>query len=295
MTETVFDPSQLTALVVDPHHYQRAISAENLRALGVARVFSAASQAEAWEALCKNNPSVVLLEWLEGGDGLDLVRRIRTSDEAPNRAVSLLMLTSRGGKSDVETARAAGVDGYLRKPITALAIHKRVRAVVTKPQPFIVTATYVGPCRRRRPQPDPNHAGPWRRLDDVSVNDTLSDEDIDTNTELARARVAALEAIARDLTPGDMRGARKMFKSAQDLHDVAGQIDDPHLAFGARELLRYLQAQGATDRLDPEVARTHIAALHQLAHLPATLNSERQRVAQSLKRMVDKKLRQSAA
>ncbi len=60
-------------------------------------------------------------------------------------------------------------------------------------------------------------------------------------------------------------------------------------------MTRYLQAQGATDRLDPEVVRTHVAALHQLAHLPHVLSVERERVAQSLKRMVDKKLRQASA
>jgi HAMP domain-containing protein len=35
-----------------------------------------------------------------------------------------------------------------------------------------------------------------------------------------------------------------------------------------------------------------VAALHQLAHLPHALGDEREAVAQSLKRMVDKKLRQ---
>ena len=58
---------------------------------------------------------------------------------------------------------------------------------------------------------------------------------------------------------------------------------------------RYLQAQGATDRLDPEVVRTHVEALHQMAHLPHALCEERQSVAASLKRMVDKKLKQADA
>jgi hypothetical protein len=78
----------------------------------------------------------------------------------------------------------------------------------------------------------------------------------------------------------------------QGLIEVAEQIDDPNLAAGAREMARYLQAQGATQRLDPEVVRTHVAALHQLVHLPHALTQERESVAQSLKRMVDKKLRQ---
>jgi hypothetical protein len=42
------------------------------------------------------------------------------------------------------------------------------------------------------------------------------------------------------------------------------------------------------------VVRTHVAALHQLAHLHHSFQEERNQVAQSLKRMVDKKLRQAA-
>ena len=119
--------------------------------------------------------------------------------------------------------------------------------------------------------------------------------DVEVKAQLARASVAALEAHAKALTSGDAKAARHVFKAAQTLIDVAEQIGDATLAFGTREMARYLQAQGATDRLDPEVVRTHVSALHQLAHLPHALGGEREAVAQSLKRMVDKKLRQIAS
>jgi DNA-binding response OmpR family regulator len=249
---------------------------------------------EGWDSLKKANPDVILLEWFDGaGDGLDFVRRVRHSEEAPNRAANIFMLTSRGALADVETARRAGVDGYLRKPISALALQQRVRTVVTNPQPFIMTPSYVGPCRRRR-RPDLNYLGPRRRLNDASEG-SLDEADADVKAQLARASVAALEAHAKALTSGDATAARHVFKAAQALIEVAEQIGDTTLAFGAREMARYLQAQGATDRLDPEVVRTHVAALHQLAHLPQALGGEREAVAQSLKRMVDKKLRQLAS
>jgi hypothetical protein len=89
--------------------------------------------------------------------------------------------------------------------------------------------------------------------------------------------------------------ARDVYRAVQNLVQVGEQVGDPALTLGAREMARYLQAQGATDRLDPEVVRTHVAALHQLVHLPHALCEERQRVAESLKRMVDKKLKQAAA
>lgn len=292
-----FDPSGLTALVLDENHYERAISLDQLRAMGFGRVIGVANTFEAWDALRKNNPHIVLMEWIEGvADGLDFARRVRMSEDTPNRAVSMFMLTTRGAQADVEQARRSGVDGYLRKPISALALQQRVRTVITNPQPFVVTATYVGPCRRRK-RSDLNYLGPWRRLDDVAPSSTPSgdEEEVDLKAHLARARVAALEARARDLQPNDAKAAREVFKAVQDLVEVGEQIGDASVVLGAREMARYLQAQGATENLDPEVVRTHVAALHQLVHLPHALSAERESVAQSLKRMVDKKLRQANA
>lgn len=292
-----FDPSGLTALVLDENHYERAISLDQLRAMGFGRAIGAATTTEAWEGLRKNNPHLVLMEWIDGvADGLDFARRVRMSDDAPNRAVSIFMLTSRGALTDVELARRAGIDGYLRKPISALALQQRVRTAIVNPQPFVVTATYVGPCRRRR-RADLNYHGPWRRLDDVAPSKGAPDdeEEADLKAQLARARVAALEACARTLQPNDAKAARDVFKAVQDLVEVGEQIGDPILVLAAKEMARYLQAQGATENLAPEVVRTHVAALHQLVRLPHALGAERESVAQSLKRMVDKKLRQANA
>lgn len=293
-----FDPSNLTALVLDDNHYERGISLDQLRAMGFGRAIGAANTMEAWEAVRLSNPNVILMDWVDGvgSDGLEFARRIRKSEETPNRSVPMFMLTTRGSAADVELARRSGVDGYLRKPISAFVLQQRVKTVITNPQKFVVTASYVGPCRRRR-RPDLNYLGPLRRLDDVAPEQLVRGEaeDLDLKAELARARVAALETEARKLTPGDAKQARVVYRAVQDLLEVGQQIGDQSLALGASEMARYLQAQGATDRLDPEVVRTHVAALHQMVHLPHALCEERQRVAASLKRMVDKKLKQADA
>jgi len=291
-----FDPSGLTALVVDENHYERGISLDQLRIMGFGRAMGASNTMEGWDLLTKINPDIVFVEWIEGlTNGLDFIRRVRNSPEAPNRAVSMFMLTSRGKLTDVETARKAGVDGYLRKPISALALKARVRFVITKPQPFVTTATYVGPCRRRKQ--DTAYAGPLRRLDDVQRASLVpgDEAELEMKTQLGRAAVAALEARAKELVTGNAAAARDVFRAVQELVEVGQQISDANLTLGAKEMARYLQALGATERLDPEVVRTHIAALHQLVHLPHALGEERQNVANGLKRMVDKKLRQMTA
>jgi len=267
-----------------------------LRAMGFGRAIGAANSVEAWDGLRKNNPNILLMDLVGGGDGLDFIRRVRLSTELPNRAVASFILTARGSQAHVEQARLAGIDGYLRKPVSTLALQQRVASVMANPQPFIVTSAYVGPCRRRR-RPDLNYLGPLRRLDDAAPEPLVKgdEEELNVKSELARARVAALLEHVAKLKPGDANAARTVYRAVQDLVEVGEQIGDPSLALGAREMARYLQAQGATDRLDPEVVRTHVAALHQLVHLPHALCEERQRVAESLKRMVDKKLRQADA
>jgi DNA-binding response OmpR family regulator len=292
-----FDPSDLTALVFDENHYERGISLDQIRAMGFGRAIGAANPGEAWTALRISNPNIMLMEWGENkSDGLDFVKRIRMSEDLPNRAVSIFMLTSRGSQADVELARRAGVDGYLRKPISALALQQRVRTVIANPQPFVVTAAYVGPCRRRA-RPDLNYLGPLRRLNDTAPDPLVKgdEEELNLKAELARARVAALEACVAELGPGGAAAARRVYQAVQDLVEVGEQIGDPSLKIGAQEMARYIQAQGATERLDADVVRTHVAALHQLVHLPHALCEERQRVAEGLKRMVDKKLRQAAS
>ncbi len=295
MEDDRFDPSALTALVLDENHYERGISLDLLRMMGFGRAIGAANAAEAWDALMCADPDILLMEWLErSGDGLALLRRIRTSEELPNRALSIFILTSRGRQADVEQARRAGADGFLRKPISALALQQRVKRVVTNPQPFIVTATYIGPCRRRR-RADLDYAGPRRRLEDAVAQVSQDEDELNLKAELARARVAALDVRARNLAAGDSAAAGQVYRAVEALVEVGEQIGDACLTLGAKQMARYIQAQGATDRLDPEVVRTHVAALHQLVHLPHALAEERTRVAQGLQRMVEKKLRQAAA
>jgi DNA-binding response OmpR family regulator len=281
--------SQMCALVIDASHFERNLSIEQLRIIGFGRVLGAASSEEAWSLITRNNPDVLFVEWLDSGaEALDLLRRVRVGGEAPNPAMNMFVLSSKSAHANVEAARRAGADAFMRKPISGVELKRRIRTVISKPQPFVTTPSYAGPCRRRRV--DADFAGPWRRLDDV-VQETAEADDADPRIEIARGYVAALEARAGALGAGDARAARDVFQALRELISVAAEIDDGDLKLGAQEMARYVQSQGATTALDPEVVRTHVAALRTLANLPRTLATERHRVALSLRRMIDKKLR----
>ncbi len=268
-----FDPSGLTVLVLDRSHPQRLITMEQLRSMGFGAVSGESTTAQTWEALQRDKPEILLLDWLEPHeDALDFVRRIRQAEDSPNPGMAIFMLSGRGALSEVARARAAGCDGYLRKPISAMAIQERLKAVVIKPREFVRTANYVGPCRRRRD--DPEYAGPWRRASDAPQNAERIRNVVQTLDTAARANVGA-----------------ELIAPTQAVVTMAELVLDPFIGLGARELLRYLEAHAQGLALDADAVRTHVAALAQLAALPVALKMEREKLAQSLQRMVDKKLR----
>lgn len=288
------DWERLTALVVDANNFLRGITLDQLRLLNFGRAFGAASARDAWDLVVNTDPHIVLLEWGDDGeDTLGFIRRLRTDPLAPNRAVNIFVLSSHSALANVEAARMAGVDGYLCKPITGLALKQRVRTAIVAPQPFVATDGYVGPCRRRRA--DQDYAGPWRRLDDEVEAATGDGEEDDFNpdVQLARGYVAALEARVRALTPGDMHSVRRVFQALQHLARVAEQVRDEDLALAAREMTRYLRIFGTGAAVEPEVLRTHAAAITRLVYVPRAHATERRRVALSLKRMIEGRLRKA--
>jgi DNA-binding response OmpR family regulator len=71
------------------------------------------------------------------------------------------MLTGYTERTRVTAARDAGITEFLAKPVSAKGLYQRIFSVVAHPRPFIKTATYFGPERRRTN--NTNYAGPERR------------------------------------------------------------------------------------------------------------------------------------
>jgi DNA-binding response OmpR family regulator len=72
--------------------------------------------AEAWDALQRPGaPRLAILDWVMPGlSGVDVCRRARTIES--DRPPYIILLTSRGQKTDIVTGLEAGADDYLAKP-----------------------------------------------------------------------------------------------------------------------------------------------------------------------------------
>jgi DNA-binding response OmpR family regulator len=84
--------------------------------------------AEALEAVEKQVPDVVVLDWmLPDLDGLTVCRRLRQ-----NHVMPIIMLTARGEEIDRVLGLEVGADDYLTKPFSMRELLARVRAMLRR-------------------------------------------------------------------------------------------------------------------------------------------------------------------
>ncbi len=90
-------------------------------------VISAEDGVEAERILQKEQLSLVIADWeMPNMDGVELVRRIRASEE--ERYVYVILLTSRTGKEDMVSGLKSGADDYITKPFDSDELMVRIRA-----------------------------------------------------------------------------------------------------------------------------------------------------------------------
>ncbi len=142
---------RLKVLVVDDNQHMRKLVVAILQAFGVVQIFEAADGNRAWAMLREANPDVVILDWMmDGMNGIELVKLVRTSPQTPNPFVPIIMLTGYAQVDHVRQARDAGVNEFLAKPVSVKAVMSRLVSVIEHPRPYVRTKAYFGPCRRRR-------------------------------------------------------------------------------------------------------------------------------------------------
>ncbi|MBX6377528.1 MAG: response regulator [Clostridia bacterium] len=116
-------------LVVDDKPYIREMLAAALGMRGY-RVVGAGDVREGFAVAQRERPAVILLDLiLPGGDGRELVRRLRTHEET--RAIPVIVMSARGdldGSPPVES-----VQGYLVKPFDLTELEAAVARFAPPP------------------------------------------------------------------------------------------------------------------------------------------------------------------
>jgi signal transduction histidine kinase/DNA-binding NarL/FixJ family response regulator len=118
----------LRVLVVDDNEVNRRVTRSQLQALG-AKVAEAANGGEAMERVASDEPpyDLVLMDCrMPGIDGFEATRRLR-SLEGRRAATPVVGLTAYALEEDRHRCLAAGMDGYLAKPVTLETLADEVR------------------------------------------------------------------------------------------------------------------------------------------------------------------------
>lgn len=120
-------PSGSKVLVVEDDPQARAAILLALRSDGFL-CSEAGDATRARKVISKSRPDIVVLDLgLPDGDGLDLLREVRTSDDLP-----VVVCSGRGTENDRIVGLDVGADDYLAKPFSPRELVSRVRSVLRR-------------------------------------------------------------------------------------------------------------------------------------------------------------------
>lgn len=290
MTETrVQDFANKRVLLVDDHTHIRAIFTSILNGLGMFRLSTADRSDRALSTLEAEPIDLVITDFnMPGLSGIGLAQRIRQEIRSKNPrfnpSIPIIMITSFGTKKCLMAARDAGVDEFLAKPFTTLAVAERIDSAINMQRSFIVSENYIGPCRRRKV--DPILSGLKRReADRIAI---LNEFGVERNLIQDDARILI-----------DLAGNNQIEDtSTEDIAWIgentaahAQKIRDDLLERAAMSLLKYAALASAQGKLEADIVEMHGYAVKQLLDLAGKDLNLSNQVVDSLERAVTKRTR----
>jgi CheY-like chemotaxis protein len=279
---------KLKVLVVDPNAFMRGVVADSLRRLQIININAAANAMEAFTIGRMFKPDLIFVDWDAGKmSGLEFTREVRRNTTGMSRETPIILLASIIDHEQLMTSRQAGINEFLLKPVSAAGVLQRIEEVILRPRKFIVSRNYVGPCRRRRD--DPDFAGPWRRLTDEppAAKAAASSKE---NAFKLRVIMENLTAYADRAVTDRAAGIRGMYKMLMQHADEVAKLGDEIIVRVWNTALRYIEGVGMTDTYDVEVIKYHFQTIIAIISMPEDAFLHRTAVANELERLVQKKI-----
>lgn len=226
--------SPTTALVVEDDSSISQFVRAGLGACGIA-ARSATSLASAREELARSRPDLLILDLgLPDGDGVDLVRQLRTQD----LTLPILILSARSEEAQKIQALDAGADDYLTKPFSVGELLARARAMLRRSR--------TGPAQ--------------------SPTVKVGALEIDTDTGQAQLRGQRVKLSARELAlmRALARAQGKVATHRQLLTEVWGADQVDQLQY-LRIYVGHLRAKLEDDPAEPKLLLTELGVGYRLA------------------------------
>ena len=115
-------------LIVDDFSTMRRIIKNLLRDLGFTNTAEADDGVTALPMLQSGSFDFLVTDWnMPGMTGIDLLRHVRADEKL--RSLPVLMVTAEAKREQIIEAAQAGVNGYVVKPFTALALKEKIEKI----------------------------------------------------------------------------------------------------------------------------------------------------------------------
>jgi CheY-like chemotaxis protein len=284
-------PRTLSVLAIDANNFSRGLISEILRSLSVSNISSARNEEMANNFLLDRPIDVILLSWEESDaiDGLKFVRSLRRLEDERMRRLPVILVTAGLTRQMVINGRDAGVDEFLAKPISPLALRQRLEMVVETPRPFVDCSVYLGPCRRRKNPAD--YYGAKRRSGErtTTAAPMIDQDEVAAQTPIRLALTALRQtcSLLRASRPEALATAMDQVRTAKE---IAIAQNDHALHSGLAAFEAYIGVATPLGQLEEPVINTALGALEQLAALPLGYADARDSVAIALGKAIQKKL-----
>ena len=117
----------IVCLIVDDDKFSRTFIKTALYQIGIKNTKEASSTEEAAELLHSFKIDVILLDQqIPGKNGLDFARELKAGNIENGKNIPIIMVTVDTKEKTVLDAKALGIQEYLVKPISPLALKKRI-------------------------------------------------------------------------------------------------------------------------------------------------------------------------
>jgi CheY-like chemotaxis protein len=117
-----------TILIADDHDHLRLLVSKTLGGPDY-RIVEARDGDEAYELALRENPDVLILDWMmPGKTGIEVVEALR--EDPAMRDVPVIMLTAKAQNADRNRAVTLGVHSYVVKPFSPIELMEMVEKIL---------------------------------------------------------------------------------------------------------------------------------------------------------------------
>lgn len=258
--------AHINILVADADSKVSTLLRRILSSLGFGAIYYARNGVEAFRIIKDKPIDIVITDWeMDPVNGIDFIRKVRTSKDSPNRRLPIIMLTGKAQKKNVEEARDAGITEFVVKPFTVRTLCDRIILVVEHPRNFILSKYYIGPDRRRRSIPPAS--GIDRRSSGGGAQIVLEEHEEYKKVKSSEGDVTIVnpdfrlkEKIGEDIALGEIFSPENVRKAQQIIHN-----SQPEYLQWISDDIRHMEAAYKKLEMNPAHKAADIQELYHIA------------------------------